>query len=83
MVLAEFGSGQVLWSIFWFFLFVLWVSLVISIWIDLIRSRDMSGGAKAMWAALIIFLPFLGYFLYIIVRADGLREPGTPAAPRM
>lgn len=74
MILAEFGSGQMLWSIFWFFLFVMWVYLVISIWGDIIRSKDLSGASKALWAALIIFLPYLGFFLYVVVRGGGMTD---------
>lgn len=70
LVAAEFGTGQVLWSIFWLFLFVMWFSLVISIFGDIIRADDMSGLSKAMWSALIIFLPYLGVFLYLIVNGD-------------
>ncbi len=71
---AEFGSGQVLWSIFWFFLFFMWIWLVISIFGDIIRSQDLSGGAKALWSAAIIFMPYLGVFLYIVIRGGSMGE---------
>ena len=69
MVVAEFQVGQVLWSIFWFFLFFLWIWLVITIFAD-----DMSGWAKAAWAIGIIILPFLGIFIYLIVRGGQMGE---------
>jgi hypothetical protein len=68
---AEFGTGQVLWSIFWLFLFVMWFSLVISIFRDIVSS-DMSGASKALWTAVIIFLPYLGVFLYMIVHGGNM-----------
>lgn len=71
---AEFGSGQVLWSIFWFFLFFMWIWLVISIFGDIIRSQDLSGGAKALWSVAIIFMPYLGVFLYIVIRGGSMGE---------
>ncbi|MGI9622496.1 MAG: SHOCT domain-containing protein [Acidimicrobiales bacterium] len=71
---AEFGTGQVLWSILWFFLFFLWIWLVISIFADIIRSDDLSGLAKALWSIAIIFLPFLGIFLYLIVRGNSMGQ---------
>jgi len=71
-IAAEFGTGQVFWSILWFFLFIMWFSLVISIFRDIIRADDMSGGLKAAWTALIIFLPFLGVFLYVVVNGDAM-----------
>ena len=67
MLLAEFQVGQVFWSIMWFFLFFMWIMLVFSIFGDIMRSGELSGGAKALWSVLIIFLPFLGVFIYLIV----------------
>ncbi len=77
---AEFGVGQVLWSIFWFFLFFMWIWLVISIFSDIIRSDDMGGVSKAIWAALIVFLPYLGVFAYLIVRGGCMGERQMAAA---
>ena len=70
MFAAEFGTGQVLWSIFWFFIFFLWVLLVFNILGDIFRSDDLSGVAKAIWLAFVIFLPYLGVFMYLIARGD-------------
>lgn len=70
-IAAEFGTGQVFWSILWFFLFFLWVSLVITVFGDIIRS-DMSGWSKALWTIGIIAVPFLGVFLYLIVNGEGM-----------
>lgn len=77
---AEFGTGQVLWSIFWFFLFFMFIWLVISIFGDIIRSDDMGGVAKAVWVALIVFLPYLGVFAYLIVRGGKMGERQLAAA---
>ena len=73
MIAAEWGVGQVLWSIFWFFLFFLWIWLVISVFSDIMRS-DMSGWAKAFWTIGIIVLPYLGVFLYLIVNGDEMNR---------
>ena len=67
MILAEFQVGQVLWSMMWFFLFFMWIMLVFSIFGDIMRSGDLSAGAKALWTVVIIFVPFLGVFMYLIV----------------
>ena len=74
MILADFAVGQVLWSIFWFFIFFLWIWLVITIFADLIRDHELSGWWKALWAVFIIFLPFLGVFIYLIVRGGSMAE---------
>jgi hypothetical protein len=74
MLAAEFGTGQVLWSILWFFLFVIWIWLIIIIFSDIIRSHDMGGVAKALWTLFIIFVPYLGIFLYLIFRGSGMAQ---------
>ncbi len=56
----------------WFFLFFVWIWLVISIFADIIRARDMSGWAKAFGTIGIIILPFLGVFLYLIVNGGNM-----------
>ncbi len=62
----EFGTGQVLWSIIWFFLFFIWIMLIFQIFGDIMRS-DISGVSKALWSVLIIFLPYIGVFAYLSV----------------
>ena len=45
---AEFGTGQVLWSIIWFFLFFIWIMLIFQVFGDIFRSHN-SGVSKALW----------------------------------
>jgi hypothetical protein len=74
MVFAEFGSGQVLWSMLWFFLFFIWIWLLIVVFGDIFRSRDLSGWGKALWTIFIILLPYLGVFVYLIARGNKMQE---------
>jgi hypothetical protein len=74
MLLAEFGTGQVFWSMLWFFLFFIWIWLLISLFGDIFSSSDLSGGAKALWTIFIIVLPFLGVLVYLIVRGNSMQE---------
>ncbi len=74
MLLAEFGTGQVFWSMLWFFMFFIWLWLLISLFGDIFSSSDLSGGAKAMWTIFIIVLPFLGVLVYLIVRGNSMQE---------
>ncbi len=67
-MVATFGTGQVLWSMLWFFLFFIWIWLLIVVFSDIFRSHDLSGWAKALWTILVIFLPYLGVFVYLIAR---------------
>jgi hypothetical protein len=80
IVLAEFGTGQVFWSMLWFFLFFIWIWLLIVVFGDIFRSRDLSGWGKALWTIFIIFLPYLGVFVYLIARGHKMQEHAVDAA---
>jgi hypothetical protein len=74
MLAAEFGTGQVLWSILYITLFSIWVMLLFQVFGDIFRSQDLSGPAKALWSVLIIVFPFLGIFAYLIARGGKMHE---------
>ena len=65
---AEWGTGQVFWSILWFFLFFIWLWMLIVVFGDIFRSDDLSGWGKALWSIFIIIVPYLGVFVYLIAR---------------
>ena len=79
-MLATFAVGQVLWSMLWFFLFVMWIMLIFSIIGDLFRDHETSGGVKVLWIILLFVLPFLGAFLYLIIRGKGMAERSVAQA---
>lgn len=81
MVLAaEFGTGQVVWSLIWLFLLVILVWLLIAVFKDIIRSTDLSGWAKAAWSLFVIVVPYIGVLTYVIVRADQMNEHSADEA---
>jgi Short C-terminal domain/Phospholipase_D-nuclease N-terminal len=80
MLLAEFGTGQVFWSMLWFFLFFIWIWLLIVVFGDIFRSPDLSGWGKALWSIFIIFLPYLGVFVYLIARGHKMQEHAVQQA---
>jgi hypothetical protein len=61
-------------TILYFFLFVIWIWLLITVFIDIFRSHDMGGLAKALWVIFVIILPFLGVFVYLIARGSKMHE---------
>jgi hypothetical protein len=77
---AEWGTGQVFWSMIWFFLFFIWIWLLIVVFSDIFRSHDLSGIAKALWIIFVIFLPYLGVFVYLIARGHKMQEHAMEAA---
>jgi len=74
LLASEFGVGQVLWSMLYFFLFFMWIMLVFNVIGDIFRSDDLSGWGKALWTAFIVFLPFLGVFIYLIARGGSMAQ---------
>lgn len=80
MVLAQFGTGQVFWSMLYFFLFFIWVWLLITVFADIFRSRDLSGWGKALWTIFVVFMPYLGVFVYLIARGKKMGEHAVEAA---
>ena len=74
MLVAEFGTGQVFLSMLWFFLFFIWIWLLVMVFADVFRSRDLSGWAKALWCVFIIVMPYLGVFVYLIARGRKMGE---------
>ncbi len=79
-LLAEFGSGQVFWSMLWFFMFFIWIWLLIIVFSDIFRSHDLSGWAKALWIIFVILVPYLGVFVYLIARGHKMQEHAAEAA---
>ena len=74
MLASEFGTGQVLWSFIWFTMFFIWIWLLIMVFSDIFRSHDLGGVAKFAWIFFVIFLPYLGVFVYLIARGHKMGE---------
>jgi len=64
---------DILWAMLWFFMFVVWIWLLISIFADIFRS-DISGWAKAGWTIFVVILPFLGVLVYLIANGGKMQE---------
>jgi membrane protein implicated in regulation of membrane protease activity len=62
------------WTIFEIFLWVLWIWVLIYVFIDIFRSRDLSGWAKALWFLFVLFIPLIGVLVYLIARGGKMHE---------
>ena len=76
MLAAEWHVGQVFLSLLWFSLFVIWVWLLVAVFVDVFRSPDLSGLAKALWVLFLVMAPYLGVFVYLIARGNHLSPFG-------
>jgi Phospholipase_D-nuclease N-terminal len=56
------------------FMFVLWFWLFIIVAGDLFRRNDVSGVGKVGWVILLIILPYIGIFAYLLTQGRGLAE---------
>ena len=74
MLAADYPFLDVLWTMLIFFLFVIWIWIMITVFVDIFRRHDTSGFAKVLWIIFIIILPFLGVFIYLIANHDGMTE---------
>lgn len=73
-VLADYSLGDALLTVLWIFAFVIFFWLLIAVFSDIFRSHDLSGWGKALWSILIIVMPYIGIFIYLIVRGGKMHE---------
>ena len=62
------------WTIFEIFLWVLWIWILIYVFIDIFRSRDLSGWGKALWFIFVLFIPLIGVLVYLIARGSSMQQ---------
>ena len=75
MVLAaDYPFMDVLWTMIIFFAWVAWIWMLIVIFTDVFRRRDIGGWAKAAWVVFMIVLPFIGVLAYLIAQHDGMAQ---------
>ena len=73
-MLVAYTFGQVMWSMFVFFAWILFFWLLFVVFGDLFARHDISGWGKAGWSVLVICLPFIGIFSYLITQGKEMGE---------
>jgi hypothetical protein len=68
---------NIFWTMFIFFLWVIWIWILIAVFIDIFRSHDLFGWAKALWFLLVLFIPLIGVLVYLIARGGSMGERRT------
>ena len=68
------------WTIFEIFLWVIWFWILITIFIDIFRSHDLSGWGKALWFIFVLIIPLIGVLVYLIVRGGSMHERAVQQA---
>jgi Short C-terminal domain/Phospholipase_D-nuclease N-terminal len=62
------------WMIFWFFIWVMWLILLFRIIADIFTDRELGGWGKVGWTLLVLLVPFIGIFIYLVARGDRMSE---------
>jgi hypothetical protein len=65
---------NVFWSMLYFFLWIIWIWILITVFIDIFRSHDLSGWGKALWFLFVLFIPLVGVLVYLIARGGKMQE---------
>jgi hypothetical protein len=76
MILADssYPLLNLFWTMFEFFLWVIWIWVLIMVFVDIFRSHDLSGWAKALWFLFVLFIPLIGVLVYLIARGGKMHE---------
>jgi hypothetical protein len=82
MILADssYPLLNLFWTMFIFFLWVIWIWTLITVFIDIFRSHDLSGWAKALWFLFVLLIPLIGVLVYLIARGDKMHERAAQQA---
>lgn len=82
MIAADYPLLEVIWTMFVFFAFIIWIWLLITVFMDIFRRKDISGGKKALWIIFLVFFIYLGVLIYLIVNHDGMADRNIAQAQR-
>jgi ABC-type multidrug transport system fused ATPase/permease subunit len=82
MILADssYPLLNLFWSMFIFFLWIIWIWILITVFIDIFRSHDLSGWGKALWFLFVLFIPLIGVLVYLIARGGKMHERAVQQA---
>ncbi|MFE2284641.1 PLDc N-terminal domain-containing protein [Streptomyces sp. NPDC059443] len=62
------------WTMLWLFLWVMWFFLLFKVITDIFRDHELNGWAKAGWLVLVLLLPYIGVFVYLIARGRSMGQ---------
>lgn len=71
--------GDAMLAMLWFFFLFIWIWLLITVFGDVFRRKDIGGGVKTLWVLFVLFMPYLGAFIYLISQGHGMTERAQSA----
>ncbi|MFL6161087.1 MAG: SHOCT domain-containing protein [Jatrophihabitantaceae bacterium] len=77
---SDYPFLSIMWSMFIFFGWVLFIWLLIMVYSDLFRRKDMSGWLKGLWFVVTLIFPYIGVFVYLITQGNAMAERAAERA---
>jgi len=74
VIATDYPLLEVFWTMLIFFAFFIWIWILITVFGDIFRRRDIGGWGKTGWIVFVIILPYLGVFVYLIAEHKGMTE---------
>lgn len=74
VVASDYPFLDVFWTMIIFVLWIVWFFILFRVIADLFRRHDISGWVKVLWMIVVILLPFLGVFIYLITQGSHMAE---------
>ena len=74
LIATDYPLLEVFWTMLIFFAFFIWIWILVTVFADLFRRKDISGWGKTGWIIFVIVLPYLGVFVYLIAEHKGMTE---------
>jgi hypothetical protein len=61
-------------------MWVIWIWILVWVFIDIFRSRDLSGMAKVLWSVFVLFIRLIGVLAYLIALGGSMHERSVQQA---
>jgi hypothetical protein len=74
VIASDYPFLDVFWTMLVFFVWIAWFFLLFRVIVDIFRRQDIGGGGKVLWLIVVIVLPFLGVFIYLIAEGDKMGQ---------
>jgi uncharacterized membrane protein YhaH (DUF805 family) len=65
---------DLIWAIIVIYALLVALMILVAVFADLLRDRELSGWAKAGWVIVLFFLPVLGVLAYVIIRHRAIMQ---------
>lgn len=74
MLAYDYPILGIFWTMLILFVWISWLFIFFHVVIDIFRSHDIGGWAKAAWLLLVVLIPLLGVLIYVLARGDSMRD---------